>query len=179
MSITLVLGGARSGKSSYAESLAKDPKFYIATAQAFDDEMRERIAQHQVQRGPDWVTYDAPLELVETIGHADAAGNFILIDCITLWLSNVLLAEINWESELEKLLIRLGSVRSDLAIVSNEVGLGIVPDNKLSRVFRDAQGIANQSIAEIAETVVLVTAGLPLVLKGQLRDQKTLRRARR
>jgi adenosylcobinamide kinase / adenosylcobinamide-phosphate guanylyltransferase len=178
MSITLVLGGARSGKSSYAESLAKDPKYYIATAQAFDDEMRERIALHQEQRGADWVTYDAPLELAETVGHADGTGNFILVDCITLWLSNILLAELDWEHELEKLLIALGSVRSDMAIVSNEVGMGVVPDNKLSREFRDAQGIANQALAEISETVVLVAAGLPIALKGQLRDPKTLRQAR-
>ncbi len=177
MSITLVLGGARSGKSSYAESLAKDPRYYIATAQAFDEEMRERIAKHQMQRGKNWTTYDAPLDLVDTIKHADQPRSFILVDCITLWLSNILMEELDWEREVENLVMELGAIKADIVIVSNEVGLGIVPDNKLSRIFRDAQGIANQAIAEIAETVVLMTAGIPLVLKGKLPERRKTPRA--
>jgi adenosylcobinamide kinase / adenosylcobinamide-phosphate guanylyltransferase len=168
MSITLVIGGARSGKSRFAERLAFDPKIYLATAQAFDDEMRLRIAKHQEQRSTDWQTYDAPLELAETLQHADGPRRFILIDCITLWLSNILLEGHDWEAELEKLLLMLGRAQADVVIVSNEVGLGIVPDTPLGRVFRDAQGIANQALAEVAETVVLMAAGLPLALKGEV-----------
>jgi adenosylcobinamide kinase / adenosylcobinamide-phosphate guanylyltransferase len=168
MSITFVFGGARSGKSRFAESLAHDPKSYVATAQAFDDEMRERIAKHQLQRGSDWVTFDAPLDLPATISHADGARHFILVDCLTLWLTNVVLAELDWEEELEKLILALGSIQGDIVLVSNEVGMGIVPDTALGRQFRDAQGITNQAVAEIAETVILVAAGLPLALKGQL-----------
>jgi adenosylcobinamide kinase / adenosylcobinamide-phosphate guanylyltransferase len=173
MSITFVIGGASSGKSRFAESLAHDPKYYLATAQAFDDEMRTRIANHQLQRGKDWVTFDAPLDLAETIKHADGKRHFILVDCLTLWLSNVILAELDWEEELEKVILAIGTIEGDAVIVSNEVGHGIVPDNALGRTFRDAQGVANQAVAEIAETVVFVTAGLPMVLKGQLQEQQS------
>ena len=137
-----------------------------------DGSCRKHAERHQMQRGKEWTTYDAPLDLVETIRHADSPKNFILVDCITLWLSNVVMEELDWESEVEKLVIELGEIKADIVIVSNEVGLGIVPDNKLSRMFRDAQGIANQAIAEIAETVVLMTAGLPLALKGQLPERR-------
>jgi adenosylcobinamide kinase / adenosylcobinamide-phosphate guanylyltransferase len=178
MSLTLVIGGARSGKSRFAENLAHNPKYYIATAQAFDDEMRERIAQHQRQRGEDWTTFDAPLDLVATLKHADNRSNFVLVDCLTLWISNLLLGELDWEVELEQLLMALGAVRGDVVLVSNEVGLGVVPDNALARKFRDAQGITNQAVAELSETVVLLTAGLPLALKGKLPEVQKLRRAR-
>ncbi len=177
MSITLVIGGARSGKSSFAESLAHEPKIYLATAQAFDDEMRERIAAHQLQRGDSWTTYDAPLDLVSTLQHVDGAGHFILLDCLTLWISNLMLSEIPWEAELEQLILSLGALKGDVVLVSNEVGMGVVPDNALARAFRDAQGITNQAVAEVAETVVLMTAGLPFALKGQLPTLKARRRA--
>ncbi len=177
MSITFVIGGARSGKSTYAESLAHDPKFYIATAQAFDDEMRERIAKHQLQRGDTWTTFDAPLDLAATMQHADGHQHFVLVDCLTLWLSNVMLAELDWEEELEKLIIALGTMQADVALVSNEVGLGVVPDTPLGRSFRDAQGMTNQSVAEIAERVVLIAAGCPLVLKGEVPVRQAPQRA--
>jgi adenosylcobinamide kinase / adenosylcobinamide-phosphate guanylyltransferase len=176
MGITLVIGGARSGKSTFAESLAHDPKIYIATAQAFDEEMRERIAKHQEQRGPEWVTYDTPVGLVETLKHADDPKAFILVDCLTLWISNLMLEGMDWEKELEGLIMTLGTLRATTVLVSNEVGLGIVPDTELGRKFRDAQGITNQSVAEMAENVVLMTAGLPLALKGTLPEPKRPRR---
>jgi adenosylcobinamide kinase / adenosylcobinamide-phosphate guanylyltransferase len=166
MSITLVLGGARSGKSRLAESLAQDPKYYIATAEAFDDEMKSRIEAHKSQRGGSWQTVEAPIALASEIKRLDRPEAFILVDCITLWLSNLLLADMNWEDELEQLLGVLGSLQGEVVIVSNEVGLGIVPDNALARRFRDAQGIANQSIAEVADVVVMMIAGMDLQLKG-------------
>jgi adenosylcobinamide kinase/adenosylcobinamide-phosphate guanylyltransferase len=166
MSITLVLGGARSGKSRMAENLAQSPKYYIATAEAFDDEMKNRIATHKVQRGDGWETIEAPIALAAAITKHDRPETFILVDCITLWLSNLLLADMDWEDELEQLLGVLGSLKGEVVIVSNEVGLGIVPDNALARRFRDAQGIANQSIAEVADVVVMMIAGMDLQLKG-------------
>ena len=168
MSVVLVLGGARSGKSRFAESLAHQPANYIATAQAFDDEMRERIAAHKVQRGTKWVTHEEPLDLVATLQKIDDLGNFILVDCLTLWLSNLLLAERDCDAEIEKLVAHLKSATSRIVIVSNEVGLGIVPDNKLARAFRDVQGLANQRVAEVALSVVFMVAGLPLTVKGPL-----------
>jgi adenosylcobinamide kinase / adenosylcobinamide-phosphate guanylyltransferase len=168
MSVVLVLGGARSGKSCFAESLAHQPAHYVATAQAFDDEMRERIAAHKVQRGDAWVTFEEPFDLVGVLEKINMRGNFILVDCLTLWLSNLLLAERDCDVEIQKLVAYLKSTSSRIVIVSNEVGLGIVPDNKLARRFRDAQGIANQRVAEISTNVVFMAAGLPLILKGPL-----------
>ena len=168
MSVVLVLGGARSGKSRFAESLAHQPAHYIATAQAFDDEMRDRIAAHKVQRGAKWVTYEEPLDLLATLQKIDVSGNFILVDCLTLWLSNMLLAERDCAAEIEKLVAHLKSSTSHIVVVSNEVGLGIVPDNRLARRFRDVQGIANQRVAEVALNVVYMVAGLPLTVKGPL-----------
>ncbi len=166
MTITLILGGARSGKSKLAESLAQDPKVYIATAQAFDREMKKRIADHKARRGDTWETVEAPLKLPEAIKKHDNPDTFILVDCLTLWLSNLILAKKNWELELEELVSALGQLKGQAVIVSNEVGLGIVPDNALARRFRDAQGITNQTIAELADVVVLVTAGIAQELKG-------------
>lgn len=168
MSVVLVLGGARSGKSRFAENLAHQPAHYVATAQAFDDEMRTRIAAHQVQRGARWVTHEEPLNLVAKLRELDVSGNFILVDCLTLWLSNVLLADMDCDAAVQKLVEHLQNSTSRIVIVSNEVGLGIVPDNKLARRFRDVQGIANQRVAEVALNVVFMAAGLPLILKGPL-----------
>jgi adenosylcobinamide kinase / adenosylcobinamide-phosphate guanylyltransferase len=167
MSVTLVLGGARSGKSRFAESLCIAPRTYVATAQAFDHEMRERIAQHQIQRGAGWVTVEAPVDLVTVL---EKASGIVLVDCITLWLSNLLLANSDCVAAVDQLVIVLKNLKSDVVLVSNEVGLSIVPENKLARQFRDIQGITNQKIAAIADTVVFVAAGLPLVLKGQLQQ---------
>ena len=168
MSVVLVLGGARSGKSRFAEGLAHQPAHYIATAQAFDDEMRERIAAHKVQRGTHWVTHEEPLDLVGTLRKLDNVGNFILVDCLTLWLSNLLLAERDCEAEIQSLVAHLENAKTRIVIVSNEVGQGIVPDNKLARRFRDVQGIANQRVAALALNVVYMVAGIPVIVKGPL-----------
>ena len=168
--MSLILGGARSGKSRYAEALVTAepaPWIYIATAETFDDEMTERIAEHQRRRGPGWTTIEAPRDLAATIGQNMASGRSILVDCLTLWLSNVMLAERSIESETDRLLAALEhAAGSRLVLVSNEVGLGIVPDNALARRFRDAQGRLNQRVAALSDHVVLMAAGLPMVLKS-------------
>ena len=168
MSVVLVLGGARSGKSRFAESLAIAEKHYIATAQGFDDEMRERIAAHKTQRGEAWITHESVLDLPDVLERVVGADRFVLVDCLTLWLSNVMLAEQNWRAALEQLLACLGAAKGTVVLVSNEVGLGLVPETPLGRAFREAQGVVNQRVAEVADSVVLVAAGLPLVLKGSL-----------
>jgi adenosylcobinamide kinase/adenosylcobinamide-phosphate guanylyltransferase len=167
--LTLVLGGARSGKSRHAESLitasAPPPWIYIATAQAFDAEMTERIAHHRARRGAGWQTVEAPQDLAETIDKAPP-DTAILVDCLTLWLTNRMLAEADIEADsamLEKVLARR---RGSTVLVSNEVGSGVVPDNALARRFADLQGRLNQRIAARADHVVLVVAGLPLTVKG-------------
>ena len=166
MSVILITGGARSGKSRYAEALAFGPQYYVATAQAFDDEMRERIALHRKRRGSNWLTFEAPLDLVPTLRTLDGWGNFVLVDCLTLWLSNVMLAEKDCEAEISDLIDHLSGAHARIVIVTNEVGLGIVPDNAMARRFRDLQGMANQLVAAISESVVMSVSGLPLLLKG-------------
>lgn len=168
MTVTLILGGARSGKSRFAESLAGVKKYYIATAQVHDEEMRLRIAAHQKQRGHGWITHEAPFDLVTKLVEIDEAENFILLDCLTLWLSNLLLAEADCSEMVFELVEHLKDAKANIVIVSNEVGLGIVPDNKLGRAFRDIQGIANQGVVAVADHVVFIAAGLPLLLKGSL-----------
>ncbi len=165
---TLVLGGARSGKSAYAEQLAKGwtgPRVYIATAQAHDEEMAARIKTHRERRGSDWETIGSVLDLPGALREAGGQEKFILIDCLTLWLTNVLLAEEDCELAVSELLEVLSDVSGTIVLVSNEVGDGIVPGNELARRFRDAAGDANRRVAQLADEVVLVTAGLPLVLK--------------
>ena len=163
--LTLVLGGARSGKSRHAEGLAATyaEKTYIATAEAFDDEMRERIARHQTQRGEGWTTLEAPLDLA---GELAAASGFVLVDCITVWLGNLMHHERDVPAELDRLIGVLDRVEARVVLVSNEVGLSIVPENAMARRFRDLQGIANQRLAEAADEVIFVAAGLPLTLKS-------------
>jgi adenosylcobinamide kinase / adenosylcobinamide-phosphate guanylyltransferase len=168
VTVTLVLGGARSGKSRLAENLAHGERHYIATAQAFDDEMKDRIAKHQLQRGEGWVTHEELFGLPRKLAEVDQAKRFILVDCLTLWLSNLILAERDWHGPTTALCGVLQRMTCDVVLVSNEVGLSIVPDNKLGRQFRDAQGIVNQRVAAVADTVVFVAAGLPMVLKGAL-----------
>ncbi len=165
---TLILGGARSGKSSHGESLAEGhlgQLVYIATAQAYDGEMTKRIAAHVARRGPDWRTVEEPLDLAGAILDADKDDSFILVDCITLWLTNVLLGEHDLASHTDRLLEVVSGCAGPIVLVSNEVGLGIVPENALARRFRDEAGVLNQKLAQVAEGVVLVTAGLPLQLK--------------
>lgn len=164
----LILGGARSGKSHYAETLAaalEGPRIYIATAQAGDKEMAARIAAHQERRGRGWITIEEPLDLPSTLQNAAKPDTVILVDCLTLWLSNLLLADADCGAAVSNLTDVLGGCSGHIIMVSNEVGLGIVPDNALARRFRDIAGTANQRVAEICDEVVLVTAGLPLPLK--------------
>ena len=168
--LSLVVGGARSGKSGLAERLVRGsarPRHYIATAQAWDDEMRIRIAQHQTDRGADWITHEAPRDLAPVLA-AIPADAVVLIDCATLWLTNHLLAEADLETEILNLLASLAACPAPVVVVSNEVGWGIVPENALARAFRDHQGRLNQRLAAQAGLVVGVMAGLPMVLKGQL-----------
>ena len=166
--LTLVLGGARSGKSRYAESLITalpPPWIYVATAEARDAEMAERIAAHQARRGAGWRTLETPRG--DIVGALAARGKTpLLVDCLTLWLSNALLAGSDIDVEIERLDDALMQATAPLVLVANEVGFGIVPDNPLGRRFRDAQGRLNQRIAARADRVVLVVAGLPLTIKG-------------
>jgi len=165
--LTLVLGGARSGKSRYAESLVMalpSPWLYVATAEARDSEMAERVAVHQGRRGPSWTTVAAPRDIAGAL--AANATTPALVDCLTLWLSNVLLADADVDAEIEHLDGALAHAAAPIVLVANEVGSGIVPDNALGRRFRDLQGLLNQRIAARADRVFLVVAGLPLTLKG-------------
>jgi adenosylcobinamide kinase/adenosylcobinamide-phosphate guanylyltransferase len=166
-SLTLILGGARSGKSTHAEALISAlpaPWTYIATAQAFDAEMTGRIAEHRARRDGRWQTIDAPLDLAGVI-EALPGDRPVLVDCLTLWLSNHMLAEHDVDQECRQLAELLGRPRGPWFVVSNEVGLGIVPDNPLGRAFRDAQGRLNQMVAAQADSVLLMVAGLPLRVK--------------
>jgi adenosylcobinamide kinase / adenosylcobinamide-phosphate guanylyltransferase len=168
--LILVLGGARSGKSRYAESLVTvlpPPWLYVATAEAGDAEMAERIAAHRARRGTNWQTVEAPHDLATAL--ADAEGTIpVLVDCLTLWLSNRMLAAADIEVETAHLEAALDSRRAPVVLVSNEVGLGIVPENALARRFRDLQGRLNQRMAARADRVVLMVAGLPLVVKDAI-----------
>jgi adenosylcobinamide kinase / adenosylcobinamide-phosphate guanylyltransferase len=166
--LTFVLGGARSGKSRYAEGLVMDctpPWVYIATAQAHDDEMAARIAEHRQRRDGGWRTVEAPLDLPGAIAAHGSERQAVLIDCLTLWLSNVMLAGRDLVAETQRLIEALRNADGPIVIVSNEVGLGIVPDNALARKFRDEQGRLNMQVAAIADRAVLIAAGLPLILK--------------
>jgi len=165
---TFVLGGARSGKSRYAEGLitARPPPWvYIATAEARDEEMAARIAEHKERRAAGWQTIEAPHELAEALS-ATAPDAAVLVDCLTLWLSNVMLAKFDIDSATRRLEDALRGRRSTTVLVSNEIGLGLVPDTALGRAFRDAQGRLNQRIAAIADQVIFMVAGQPLIVKG-------------
>lgn len=163
-----MLGGARSGKSRHAQALAEamgGARVFVATAQAFDDEMCDRIARHQADRDGSWFTVEAPLELPQVI-RMQGAGVVVLVDCLTLWLSNLLLADRDLEAASDELIEALTTAEAGIVLVSNEVGFGIVPDNALARRFRDAAGRLNQRVAAACDAVDLVVAGLPLRLKG-------------
>ncbi|MBF0130863.1 MAG: bifunctional adenosylcobinamide kinase/adenosylcobinamide-phosphate guanylyltransferase [Alphaproteobacteria bacterium] len=165
--LTLVLGGTRSGKSAHAESLAVLPgveSTYLATASAGDGEMAERIRRHQERRGTSWRTVEEPVDLPGVLRNCPP-GAPILIDCLTLWLSNLLLAGRDPAAEAEALLDALRAPPGPVIAVASEVGLGIVPENALARLFRDHAGLLNQRVAGLADRVVFVAAGLPLVLK--------------
>ncbi|BDA82580.1 adenosylcobinamide kinase/adenosylcobinamide phosphate guanyltransferase [Aureimonas sp. SA4125] len=168
--VTLVLGGARSGKSRFAEGLIEAsgrPAFYIATAEAHDGEMRRRIAEHRDRRQDIWTTVDAPLALGAAISQHAREGGAILVDCLTLWVTNLMLAGADIPAASDDLATLLaGPLPCPVVLVSNEVGLGIVPDNAMARAFRDHAGRLHQSIAAVATRVSFVAAGLPLTLKG-------------
>lgn len=168
--LSLVLGGASSGKSVFAESLvltAGIPPLYIATAQVFDAEMAEKVARHRDQRDTSWTTIEEPLDMPLALATA-THGQPVLLDCATLWLTNVMLGEHDVTAHSAALMTGLRNCAGPVVVVSNEVGQGIVPDNALARRFRNAQGRLNQDIAAQAGLVVAVMAGLPLVLKGQM-----------
>jgi len=166
--LTLVLGGARSGKSRYAEALVTacpPPWTYVATAQAFDAEMAARIAQHKARRADGWTTVETTLDLADVVTAQRSSGAPVLIDCLTLWLSNVMLGDRDVDVACRELVAILAKAKGPIVAVSNEVGFGIVPDNALARAFRDAQGRLNQEVAACADSAVLMAAGLPLKLK--------------
>ena len=167
MTIILITGGAKSGKSARAEArataLAGKP-VYIATAEALDAEMRERIAKHRARRGTEWIEHETPLELVTALNATDGGGAR-LVDCLTLWLSNLMDAQRDWLQQATQLVEALRAQKSPVVLVTNEVGLGIVPDNALARQFRDAAGTMNQMIAQAADEVEFVVAGLPMRVK--------------
>ena len=170
MRSTLVLGGARSGKSRYAERLTRESgleRLYIATATAFDDEMTTRIARHRQDRAADgWLTIEEPLDLAGVLRREAAPERVLLVDCLTLWLNNVMFKGEDMATAQAGLLAALRDATGPVVLVSNEVGLGLVPETPPGREFRDAQGRLNQAVAALVPSVLFVAAGLPLVLKG-------------
>lgn len=169
MGLTFVLGGARSGKTSLTlrEALARPAtrRIMIATAEALDGEMAERIARHQAERGADWITVEAPRRLADAVADL-AQGDVAVIDCLTLWITNLLMDEADVGAAVAELITALAASPAELIVISNEVGQGIVPDNALARRFRDESGWAHQAMAAAAARVVFVIAGLGQVLKG-------------
>jgi len=166
--LSLILGGARAGKSRFAEGLctrSAGELVYIATAEAGDAEMAERIRLHRAARDVRWRTVEEPLDLAGRLIDEAHPGRVVLVDCLTLWLSNLMLAGQDPSTETERLIAALSVLRCPTVLVANEVGLGIVPDNALARAFRDAAGRLNQRVATVAGYVVFVAAGLPMVLK--------------
>jgi adenosylcobinamide kinase/adenosylcobinamide-phosphate guanylyltransferase len=174
MSTTLILGGARSGKSAFAEQLAKDSGHaitYIATAQVYDDEFQKRIVHHQSRRPQHWALIEEPHYLTKTLVANAAADRCLIVDCLTLWLAQWICPDCNppkdstWQQEREHLLTILNNLPGRIIMVSNEVGMGIVPLGEINRQFQDEQGRLNQAIAKVAGEVMFIAAGLPLKLK--------------
>jgi len=164
----LITGGARSGKSEWAERVTLElgtPAIYLATAEAFDAEMADRIARHRARRGAEWDTVNAPLDLVRALADSDASGHPRLVDCITLWLSNMMLGGRDWEAEAAALTDLIPTLRAPVIFVTNEVGSGIVPENALARAFRDAAGLTNQRLAGVCDELWLCVSGHPLKVK--------------
>jgi adenosylcobinamide kinase/adenosylcobinamide-phosphate guanylyltransferase len=168
----LILGGARSGKSRLAEQIAKDSNLnvtYIATAQAFDHEMQARIDHHQAQRPGHWTVIEEPLYLADCLIELDQPNQLILVDCLTLWMSNLLMHE-NAELQMQqcqKLLDILPILQAEVILVSNETGLGVIPIGEISRKFVDESGRLHQQLGQIAEKVIFCVAGFPMMLKGE------------
>jgi len=176
--VILVIGGCRSGKSGFAldtaEKIAKNDRFFIATSLQLDSEMEDRIHKHQDERGPDWTTIEAPIQLPEAVIKYCASGRVLLVDCITMWLSNLILdQEIapNIGGYIEDIKSSLKRAACPVILVTNEVGTGIVPENRLAREYRDLVGSVNQQLAELADQVVMVVAGIPVWIKGERKDR--------
>ena len=173
--ILFVIGGCRSGKSSFALDYANKQfrkKIFLATSQALDDEMERRIARHRKDRGSDWTTIEEPTKLTETLASLKTNCEVVLIDCLTIWISNLLMdgeTEEQIVSNTENLTEVMKKIGQSIVVVSNEVGSGIVPENKIARIYRDIAGIVNQKVAVCSDTVVLTVAGIPHVIKGTLR----------
>lgn len=175
MTVHLILGGARSGKSAYAEQLAMQSKLavaYVATAQVYDDEFATRIEHHKKRRPKNWQIIEAPFNLAKTLQTLDQADQCIIVDCLTLWLAQCICPDCDspettvWADEKQALLGVLPELNSTVLLVSNEVGMGIVPLGEINRQFQDEQGRLNQAVAAIADKVSFIAAGLPLQLKG-------------
>jgi len=168
--IVFITGGARSGKSRFAlEEALRVPgrKAFIATAEESDDEMRERIKRHKQDRGEGWETYEEPLMIADVLGKMEGQYGVIVIDCLTLWLANLIMSGLDEEKETGRLVAVLRAVKkSTLFVVSNEVGMGIVPENELARKFRDAAGRLHQRIAGVADEVYVTFSGIPMKIKG-------------
>lgn len=174
--IHLILGGARSGKSAYAEKLAMDsnlPVTYIATAQVYDAEFGSRVAHHKIRRPAHWQTIEQPFNLGETLKNHAKPGQCLIVDCLTLWLAQCICPDcnrpesLNWLTERTNLLETLPLLEGTILLVSNEVGMGIVPLGEINRQFQDEQGRINQAVAQLADNVSFIAAGLPLTLKAQ------------
>lgn len=167
--IVLVLGGARSGKSVFAERLVAQSglqKVYLATSQIFDGEMEKRVGIHRSRRGADWQLIEEPVELATVLTVSADPACAVLVDCLTLWVTNLMMTDLDIAVLGDELAVKLRTFKGTIVLVSNEVGQGIVPDNKMAREFRDYAGLLHQKIAAIADEVYFVTAGLPQKIKG-------------
>ncbi len=166
--VTLVLGGARAGKSAFAEGLAQawERRVYVATAVVTDDEMAERIASHRARRGADWRTVEEPVKLAAAVRRESVSGTCVLVDCLTVWVGNLMHHGRDVDAACDALLESLAGAAGPVVLVANEVGLGIVPDNAMARAFRDHAGRLNQAVARVAKRVYFVAAGIPMILKG-------------
>ncbi len=165
-----VIGGCRSGKSRHAlelaEKISEKHRVFIATCVPDDDEMKDRVRRHQMDRGSAWKTVDAPVELPDAVIHNSQYAHVILVDCLTLWMANLLMQSENMENRVEEFTVALNRAQCPVIIVSNEVGTGIVPENALARRYRDAVGFANQKVAAFVDKVIWMVAGIPVIIKG-------------
>jgi adenosylcobinamide kinase / adenosylcobinamide-phosphate guanylyltransferase len=164
-----VIGGCRSGKSRHAlelsEQISDINRVFIATCVPYDEEMKDRVRRHQKDRDSSWKTVDAPLELADAILKYSQSAHVLLVDCLTLWMSNLLMESENIETRVEQLIVAINQAPCQVIVVSNEVGTGIVPTNALARQYRDAAGFANQKVAACVDKVIWMVAGIPVIIK--------------